>query len=127
MRNRAFSFVFCLVSILSLKGQEMAPKEYDFNWQKANGDQFAIAVENKLSQAVELKRLDRACMQILLKAMLKSRDFETFTPEVFILNEDVTHNVAQLDFRFLNRENEWEKRTVYYRFDYYGNVFNQLE
>ena len=105
----------------------MAIREYYFNWQKANGDQYDIAVKNNLSKPVAQKRLDRACMQILLKAMLKCRDFESFFPEQFILNEDREYNVARLDFFYLDRNNEKHSRTFFYRFDYFGNVFNQIE
>lgn len=120
-------FIFCCFCISIAWSQELAPKEYYFNWQKANGDQYDIAIKNELSQPVALKRLDRACMQILLKAMLKSRDFESFVPERFILNEDTEYNVARLDFSYLDRNNEKQRRTFFYQFDYFGNVFNQIE
>ena len=125
--RRKFCFIFYCFCITLSWSQEMATREYQFNWQKANGDQYDIGVKNNLTQPVEQKRLDRACMQILLKAMLKSRDFESFVPEQFILNEDIEYNVAQLDFSYIDRNNEKQSRTFFYRFDYFGNVFNQIE
>ena len=108
-------------------GQTLAPKVYNFQWQKANGDSYEIEVKNNLSKQVEKKRLDRACMQILLKAMLKSKSFETFIPEKVVLYEDNINNVAELSFTFIDRQDEMQNRIYYYSFDYYGNVYKQVE
>lgn len=122
-----YCFIFYFFTLMSLLGQALAPNEYDFQWQKANGDRFEIEVENNLSKQVVQKRLDRVCMQILLKAMLKSNSFETFIPEKIALFEDRVYNVAELSFTFIDRQDEVQKRIYYYSFDYYGNVFKQIE
>ncbi len=122
-----YCLIFYLFSLISLLGQTLSSKEYNFQWQKANGDSFEIEIKNNLSKQVEQKRLDRACMQILLKAMLKSKSFETFIPEKIVLYEDSVNNVAELSFTFIDRQNEVQNRIYYYSFDYYGNVYKQIE
>ncbi len=122
-----YCLIFYLFSLISLLGQTLSSKEYNFQWQKANGDSFEIEIKNNLSKQVEQKRLDRACMQILLKAMLKSNSFETFIPEKIVLYEDSVNNVAELSFTFIDRQNEVQNRIYYYSFDYYGNVYKQIE
>ena len=122
-----YCLIFYLFSLISLLGQTLSSKEYNFQWQKANGDSFEIEIKNNLSKQVEQKRLDRACMQILLKAMLKSNSFETFIPEKIVLYEDSVNNVAELSFTFIDRQNEMQNRIYYYSFDYYGNVYKQIE
>ena len=122
-----YCLIFYLFSLISLLGQTLSSKEYNFQWQKANGDSFEIEIKNNLSKQVEQKRLDRACMQILLKAMLKSKSFETFIPDKIFLCEDSVNNVAELSFTFIDRQNEVQNRIYYYSFDYYGNVYKQIE
>ena len=122
-----YCLIFYLFSLISLLGQTLSSKEYNFQWQKANGDSFEIEIKNNLSKQVEQKRLDRACMQILLKAMLKSNSFETFIPEKIVLYEDSVNNVAELSFTFIDRQDEVQNRIHYYSFDYYGNVYKQIE
>ena len=122
-----YCLIFYLFNLISLLGQTLSPKEYNFQWQKANGDSFEIELKNNLSKQVEQKRMDRVCMQILLKAMLKSNSFETFIPEKIVLYEDSVNNVAELSFTFIDRQNEMQNRIYYYSFDYYGNVYKQIE
>jgi hypothetical protein len=104
----------------------IVPKTYIFSWQKANGDTFELPVENNLKTAMLVKRLDRALMQIMLKSLLNSRDFETFTPEKVSLFSDTDYEVAKIDFTILGGEEELIEKTYYFSFDEYGNVFNQL-
>jgi len=58
---------------------------------------------------------------------MSSRNFETFNPEKFTLYSDGKSNISKLDFSFLDDQNEEQKRTHYYLFDYSGNVFNQIK
>ncbi len=106
---------------------QLAPKNYLFSWQKANGDTYEIPVENNLKSTIELKRLDRALMQILLKSLLKSRDFESFTPEQITLFSDVNNEVAKIVFTILDAAEKEQEIIYYFTFDKYGNVFDQID
>lgn len=106
---------------------QLAPKNYLFSWQKANGDNYEIPVENNLKSTIELKRLDRALMQILLKSLLKSRDFESFTPEQVTLFSDVNNEVAKIVFTILDAAEKEQEIIYYFTFDKYGNVFDQID
>jgi len=106
---------------------QLAPKNYLFSWQKANGDTYEIPVENNLKSTIELKRLDRALMQILLKSLLKSRDFESFTPEQVTLFSDVDNEVAKIVFTILDAAEKEQEIIYYFTFDKYGNVFDQID
>lgn len=106
---------------------QLAPKNYLFSWQKANGDTYEIPVENNLKSTIELKRLDRALMQILLKSILKSRDFESFTPEQVTLFSDVNNEVAKIVFTILDAAEKEQEIIYYFTFDKYGNVFDQID
>jgi|SRR5210317_1464081 len=106
---------------------QLAPKNYLFSWQKANGDTYEIPVENNLKSTIELKRLDRALMQILLKSLLKSRDFESFTPEQVTLFSDVNNEVAKIVFTILDAAEKEQEIIYYFTFDKYGNVFDQID
>ena len=125
-----FVLIFLMVSLSFLSAQEtqkMAPTNYSFEWMKANGDEYEILVENNLENEMIQKLLERVYMQILLKSLMSSRNFETFNPEKFTLYSDGKSNVSKLDFSFLDDQNEEQKRTHYYLFDYSGNVFNQIK
>ena len=104
----------------------MAPKNFIFSWQKANGDQYEIPVDNNLEAQMEQQRVNRALMQILLKSVLKSRDFDSFDPFHITLLPDEKNQVAILEFTKLNTSGETKKFTYYFTFDTFGNVFNQL-
>jgi hypothetical protein len=43
----------------------IAPESFVFSWQKANGDEYEIPVENNLEIKIEQQRVNRALMQIL--------------------------------------------------------------
>ncbi len=124
-----FIFFGLLLNTAILAAQEvkMAPKEFIFSWQKANGDKYDIPVTNNLKVEIAQKRVNRALMQILLKSVLKSRDFESFTPLYFTLRPDTQDQVAEFEFSLLGGEGESQEYTYYFRFDVYGNVFNQLD
>lgn len=127
-----YCFLFLLGIILNsnfIFSQEvmMAPENFVFSWQKANGDEYEIPVENNLEIKIEQQRVNRALMQILLKSILKSRDFEAFDPLHFVLYADGNDQIAKLEFTTLGSSGEAQGFTYYFRFDTYGNVFNQLE
>ena len=129
-RSYCFVLIFFMVSLSFLSAQEtqkMAPTNYSFEWMKANGDEYEILVENNLENEMIQKLLERVYMQILLKSLMSSRNFETFNPEKFTLYSDGKSNISKLDFSFLDDQNEEQKRTHYYLFDYSGNVFNQIK
>ncbi|MDG1251728.1 MAG: hypothetical protein P8N55_06465 [Flavobacteriaceae bacterium] len=112
----------------SLASQEtkVATKNFYISWQKANGDQYEIPVENNLKVKILKQRVNRALMQILLKSSAKSKDFETFDPYKITLLTDVDYQVAKVDFTILDNSNGEEKYTYYFSFDTDGNVFKQL-
>ncbi len=112
----------------SLASQEtkVATKNFYISWQKANGDQYEIPVENNLKVKILKQRVNRALMQILLKSSAKSKDFETFDPYKISLLTDVDYHVAKVDFTILDNSNEEEEYTYYFSFDTDGNVFKQL-
>lgn len=127
-----YCFLFLLGIILNFNfifSQEvmMAPENFVFSWQKANGDEYEIPVENNLEIKIEQQRVNRALMQILLKSILKSRDFEAFDPLHFVLYADGNDQIAKLEFTTLGSSGEAQEFTYYFSFDTYGNVFNQLE
>tara|TARA_B110000003_G_scaffold249024_1_gene261067 strand:+ start:864 stop:1274 length:411 start_codon:yes stop_codon:yes gene_type:complete len=112
----------------SLSSQEtkVATKNFFISWQKANGDQYEIPVENNLKVKILKQRVNRALMQILLKTSVKSKDFETFDPSKITLLTDVDYQIAKVDFTILDKSDEEEKHTYYFSFDTDGNVFKQL-
>ncbi|MDA8948884.1 hypothetical protein N9H57_07085 [Flavobacteriaceae bacterium] len=127
-----FNLLLFISLILCLNQNESqqvpyAPKRYVFTWQKANGDQYEIPVKNNLEVKIEQKRIDRALMQVLLKSVLKSRDFETFNPTQVTLFPDVDNMVAKLDFTVIGNGVEEQELTYYFNFDAYGNVFDQFK
>lgn len=112
----------------SLASQEtkVATKNFYISWQKANGDQYEIPVENNLKVKILKQRVNRALMQILLKSSVRSKDFETFDPSKITLLTDVDYQIAKVDFTILDKSDEEEKHTYYFSFDTDGNVFKQL-
>ena len=125
-------YLIILLSIVfpfnSLASQEtkVATKNFFISWQKANGDQYEIPVENNLKVKILKQRVNRALMQILLKTSVKSKDFETFDPSKITLLTDVDYQIAKVDFTILDKSDEEEKHTYYFSFDTDGNVFKQL-
>ena len=127
-----YCFLFLLGNVINsnfIFSQEvmMAPENFVFSCQKANGDEYEIPVENNLEIKIQQQRVNRALMQILLKSILKSRDFEAFDPLQFILYADGNDQIAKLEFTTLGSRGEALEFTYYFLFDTYGNVFNQLE
>ncbi len=126
-----YSLIFFLGIVFpfnSLSSQEtkVATKNFFISWQKANGDQYEIPVENNLKVKILKQRVNRALMQILLKTSVKSKDFETFDPSKITLLTDFDYQVAKVDFTILDNSNGEEKHTYYFSFDTDGNVFKQL-
>ena len=120
------SFIFFLNRIIHSKFLILL-KNFVFSRQKANGDKYEIPVENNLEIKIEQQRVNRALMQILLKFILKSRDFEAFDPLHFVLYTDGNDQIAKLEFTILGSSGEAQEFTYYFRFETYGNVFNRLE
>jgi hypothetical protein len=117
-----------LINTSLLYSQEvtMAPQNFIFSWQKANGDQYDIPVENNLEVQIVQQRVNRALMQILLKSVLKSRDFEGFDPLQVTLLPDEKNQVAIVKFSKPDNTGETQQFTYYFTFDTFGNVFSQL-
>ena len=118
-----YCFLFLLGIILNsnfIFSQEVmvAPENFVFSWQKANGDEYEIPVENNLEIKIEQQRVNRALMQILLKSILKSRDFEAFDPLHFVLYTDGNDQIAKLEFTILGSTGEAQEFTYYFRFDH---------
>ena len=76
----------------------MTPEFFIFSWQKANGDEYKIPVKNNLDINIEQQKVNRVLMQILLKSLIRSKDFEFFNPIGFTLIPDEKNMVAQLIF-----------------------------
>ena len=122
--------VFCIfLNTASLFSQEesVTDKYFNFSWQKANGDQYEIPVKNNLDVKIEKQKISRVLMQILLKSIIKSRDFQAFNPLQITLIPDKKNNIVILDFTKLDNFGEKQKLTYYFAFDTYGNVFDQLD
>ena len=133
MMNNSINFCALFVlgflintSLLYSQEVTMAPQNFIFSWQKANGDQYDIPVENNLEVQIVQQRVNRALMQILLKSIIKSRDFEGFDPLQVTLLPDEKYQIAIIEFSKLDNIGETQKFTYYFTFDTFGNVFNQL-
>ena len=122
--------VFCIflnTAFLFSQEESVTDKDFNFSWQKANGDQYEIPVKNNLNVKIEKQKISRVLMQILLKSIIKSRDFQAFTPLQITLIPDKKNNIVILDFTKLDNSGEKQKLTYYFAFDTYGNVFDQLD
>ena len=122
--------VFCIflnTAFLFSQEESVTDKDFNFSWQKANGDQYEIPVKNNLDEKIEKQKISRVLMQILLKSIIKSRDFQAFNPVQITLIPDKKNNIAILDFTKLDNSGEKQKLTYYFAFDTYGNVFDQLD
>ena len=125
-----YCFLFLLGNVINsnfIFSQEvmMAPENFVFPWQKANGDEYEIPVENNLEIKIQQQRVNRALMQILLKSSIKSKDFEFFNPFQFTLIQDEKNMIAKFVFTELDTSGETEKFTDYFFFDTYGNVLDK--
>ena len=122
--------VFCIflnTAFLFSQEESVTDKDFNFSWQKANGDQYEIPVKNNLDEKIEKQKISRVLMQILLKSIIKSRDFQAFNPLQITLIPDKKNNIVILDFTKLDNSGEKQKLTYYFAFDTYGNVFDQLD
>ena len=122
--------VFCIflnTAFLFSQEESVTDKDFNFSWQKANGDQYEIPVKNNLDEKIEKQKISRVLMQILLKSIIKSRDFQAFNPVQITLIPDKKNNIVILDFTKLDNSGEKQKLTYYFAFDTYGNVFDQLD
>ena len=134
MITRYFRFYYLVVfamflntSFLFSQEEIVSDEDFIFSWQKANGDQYEIPVKNNLDEKIEKQKISRVLMQILLKSIIKSRDFQAFNPVQITLIPDKKNNIAILDFTKLDNSGEKQKLTYYFTFDTYGNVFDQLD
>ena len=134
MITRYFRFYYLVVfamflntSFLFSQEEIVSDENFIFSWQKANGDQYEIPVKNNLDEKIEKQKISRVLMQILLKSIIKSRDFQAFNPVQITLIPDKKNNIAILDFTKLDNSGEKQKLTYYFAFDTYGNVFDQLD
>ena len=75
-------FLGIVLPFNSLASQEtkVATKNFYISWQKANGDQYEIPVENNLKVKILKKRVNRALMQILLKSSAKVKTLKLLIP-----------------------------------------------
>ena len=122
--------VFCVflnTAFLFSQEESVTDKDFNFSWQKANGDQYEIPVKNNLDLKIEKQKISRVLMQILLKSIIKSRDFQAFKPLQITLIPDKKNNIVILDFTKLDNSGEKQKLTYYFAFDTYGNVFDQID
>ena len=134
MIARYFRFYYLVVfamflntSFLFSQEEIVSDENFIFSWQKANGDQYEIPVKNNLDEKIEKQKISRVLMQILLKSIIKSRDFQAFNPVQITLIPDKKNNIVILDFTKLDNFGEKQKLTYYFAFDTYGNVFDQLD
>ena len=65
-------------------------------------------------------------MDLILKSVLKSRDFEGFDPLQVTLLPDEKNQVAIVKFSKSDNTGETQQFTYYFTFDTFGNVFSQL-
>ena len=122
--------VFCIflnTAFLFSQEESVTDKDFNFSWQKANGDQYEIPVKNNLDVKIEKQKISRVLMQILLKSIIKSRDFQAFNPLQITLIPDKKNNIVILDFTKLDNSGEKQKLTYYFAFDTYGNVFDRID
>lgn len=121
-------FFICLCSFCFLNAQakvESGKKTFIYEWLKANGDTYSILIENELETPLEFQIIEKTCLQILLRTMLKSKNFEDFTPVKIKLNTDEKMNLARLYYATLNRDGAKEEAIEFFSFDQYGNVFSE--
>ena len=122
-----FYLLFLLIAFFNFsplfsQDTTMAPEFFIFSWQKANGDEYKIPVKNNLDINIEQQKVNRVLMQILLKSLIRSKDFEFFNPIGFTLIPEEKNMVAQLIFNKLLANGETEEFTDYFVFDTYGNI-----
>ncbi len=119
--------IFLNTAFLFSQEQIITNEDFIFSWQKANGDQYEIPVKNNLDLKIEKQKISRALMQILLKSIIKSRDFQAFNPVQVTLIPDKKNNIAILDFTKLDNSGQKQKLVYYFAFDKHGNVSDRLE
>src|SRR6056300_964339 len=104
---------------------KLMPKMYTYEWQKANGDTFDVLIENHLTDQIQLKTVERLCLLALLKSVMKSGAFESFTPSKMDIFPDQKVNVLKLEFAFLNSDGEKQDQIHYFSFDEQGNLYDK--
>jgi hypothetical protein len=72
--------MFLNTAFLFSQEEIVTDEDFIFSWQKANGDQYEILVKNNLDVQIKKQKISRVLMQILLKSIIKSRDFQAFNP-----------------------------------------------
>ena len=126
-RNSVYLFFFCcFIHVVNAQSVEkLMPKIYTYEWQKANGDTFDVLIENHLTDQIQLKTVERLCLLALLKSVIKSGAFESYSPSKMDLLPDQKVNVLKLEFTILNSDEEKQDQIHYFSFDALGNVYDK--
>lgn len=121
------SFFCCFIhTVNAQRAAKLMPKIYTYEWQKANGDTFDVLIENHLTDQIQLKTVERICLLALLKSVIKSGAFESYSPSKMDLLPDQKVNVLKLEFTILNSDGEKQAQIHYFSFDALGNVYDKL-
>ena len=126
-RNSVYlSFFCCVIHVVNAQSVEkLMPRIYTYEWQKANGDTFDVLIENHLTDQIQLKTVERICLLALLKSVIKSGAFESYSPSKIDLLPDQKVNVLKLEFTILNSDEEKQDQIHYFSFDALGNVYDK--
>lgn len=120
------TFFCCFIYMVNAQSAaKLMPKMYTYEWQKANGDTFDVLIENHLTDEIQLKTVERLCLLALLKSVMKSGAFESFTPSKMDIFPDQKVNVLKLEFAFLNSDGEKQDQIHYFSFDEQGNLYDK--
>lgn len=120
------TFYCCFIYMVNAQSAaKLMPKMYTYEWQKANGDTFDVLIENHLTDQIQLKTVERLCLLALLKSVMKSGAFESFTPSKMDIFPDQKVNVLKLEFAFLNSDGEKQDQIHYFSFDEQGNLYDK--
>ena len=120
------TFFCCFIYMVNAQSAaKLMPKMYTYEWQKANGDTFDVLIENHLTDQIQLKTVERLCLLALLKSVMKSGAFESFTPSKMDIFPDQKVNVLKLEFAFLNSDGEKQDQIHYFSFDEQGNLYDK--
>ena len=120
------TFYCCFIYMVNAQSAaKLMPKMYTYEWQKANGDTYDVLIENHLTDQIQLKTVERLCLLALLKSVMKSGAFESFTPSKMDIFPDQKVNVLKLEFAFLNSDGEKQDQIHYFSFDEQGNLYDK--
>lgn len=120
------TFFCCFIYMVNAQSAaKLMPKMYTYEWQKANGDTYDVLIENHLTDQIQLKTVERLCLLALLKSVMKSGAFESFTPSKMDIFPDQKVNVLKLEFAFLNSDGEKQDQIHYFSFDEQGNLYDK--